>query len=72
MFDRLRRAHDEPRQHVRLPGERGLVRRLDIFLMTFGCISQGTLLTTLVTFVLTLYSHQVGLAKRFHLAMLSG
>lgn len=31
----------EGSQPVRLPGERGLVRRLDMFLMTFGCISQG-------------------------------
>lgn len=26
---------------VRSPEEQGLVRRLDIFLMVFGCISQG-------------------------------
>jgi hypothetical protein len=26
---------------VRSPEEKALVRRLDIFLMTFGCISQG-------------------------------
>jgi hypothetical protein len=31
----------ESTQAMRLPGERNLVRRLDIFLMTFGCISQG-------------------------------
>lgn len=29
------------RRHERTPEERSLVRRLDIFLMTFGCISQG-------------------------------
>ncbi|KAK9779683.1 putative Major facilitator superfamily transporter [Seiridium cardinale] len=27
-------------RHERTPEERELVRRLDIFLMTFGCISQ--------------------------------
>jgi hypothetical protein len=27
----------------RSPDEKALVRRLDIFLMTFGCLSQGTL-----------------------------
>lgn len=29
-------------QGVHSPAERGLVRRLDTFLLTFGCISQGT------------------------------
>lgn len=28
-------------QEVRSPEEQGLVRRLDVFLMVFGCISQG-------------------------------
>jgi hypothetical protein len=28
-------------RHERTPEERNLVRRLDIFLMTFGCISQS-------------------------------
>lgn len=28
-------------RHERTPEEAKLVRRLDIFLMTFGCISQG-------------------------------
>lgn len=28
---------------IRSPEEKALVRRLDIFLMTFGCISQGAL-----------------------------
>lgn len=27
---------------IRSPDEKALVRRLDIFLMTFGCLSQGT------------------------------
>ncbi|KAI4597114.1 hypothetical protein KJ359_004625 [Pestalotiopsis sp. 9143b] len=27
-------------RHERSPEERALVRRLDIFLMTFGCVSQ--------------------------------
>lgn len=31
----------ESSQHARVAGERSLVRRLDIFLMTFGCISQS-------------------------------
>jgi hypothetical protein len=30
-------------EHERSLAEKSLVRRLDIFLMTFGCISQGRL-----------------------------
>lgn len=29
------------KKHDRTPEERAFVRRLDLFLMTFGCISQG-------------------------------
>jgi hypothetical protein len=32
-----------PTSDFRSPDEKALVRRLDIFLMTFGCLSQGTL-----------------------------
>lgn len=28
---------------IRSPEEKALVRRLDMFLMTFGCLSQGAL-----------------------------
>lgn len=36
----LRRDETEP-SYVRSSEEKALVRRLDIFLLTFGCISQG-------------------------------
>jgi hypothetical protein len=49
-------------QHMRLPGERHLVKRLDVFLMTFGCISQGKSDRQNILQVILLtarYSHQV-------------
>lgn len=36
----FRRDETEP-SYVRSSEEKALVRRLDIFLLTFGCISQG-------------------------------
>ena len=39
-FNFLRRDETEP-SYVRSSEEKALVRRLDIFLMSFGCISQG-------------------------------
>jgi hypothetical protein len=33
-------------KHERTPAEKSLVLRLDIFLMTFGCISQGNYANT--------------------------
>lgn len=47
-------------KHVRSPDEKSLVRRLDIFLMTFGCISQGKVsMLQAVTPLLIRSSHQV-------------
>lgn len=37
----------------RSPVEKSLVRRLDIFLMTFGCISQGKSLSNVVKWLVT-------------------
>lgn len=42
LFNFLRRDETEP-SYVRSSEEKALVRRLDIFLLSFGCISQGKL-----------------------------
>lgn len=41
-LSKLFRRGDTPNDFVRTVDERALVRRLDTFLLTFGCLSQGT------------------------------
>ncbi len=49
-------------KHVRTPEKKKLVFRLDVFLMTFGCISQGTRqLFELIYLILTRCSRQVSI-----------
>lgn len=40
-FQNLRDKNGSIQVDARSAEEKGLVRRLDVFLMTFGCISQG-------------------------------
>jgi hypothetical protein len=41
-LSKLFRHGDRVDEYVRTADERALVRRLDTFLLTFGCLSQGT------------------------------
>lgn len=41
-LSKLFRRGDPADDYVRTADERALVRRLDTFLLTFGCLSQGT------------------------------
>jgi hypothetical protein len=41
-LSKLFRHGDPVDEYVRTADERALVRRLDTFLLTFGCLSQGT------------------------------
>lgn len=38
--------------HAKSPAEKSLVLRLDVFLMTFGCISQGLSFSLLHTLII--------------------
>lgn len=60
-FASLRRKVEAPvkQAYVRTPEELDLVRRLDVFLMTFGCISQGAWKAFDPEFILTYVSHQI-------------